>query len=357
MEQKRERIVYLDWLRVIACLMVMIVHASECIYSNDYEFSFPSQTAKFSVLFFQSFVRPTAVPLFLMASAFLLVPLKTDTLTFFKKRFTRVVFPLLFFLPLYAVLPTLWGAQTWADAGRELLHCYITFPVSGSHLWFVYMLLGLYLIMPVISPWLAKVSKKEELVFICIWLFTTTFYRLRPMLGGALFGECWWNGNAMFDYVSGFVGYILLAHYIRTYVKWDRARILGVCLPVLAIMYAVCFMSANYYSTRCTEPAVLEQDWQNITLIAVVMSFCLFMLISTIKSNGWFYNKVILPISGASYGMYLMHMLILPHMFGLFNPILPEYLTIPLTALCTYAGAFVIAYLVQKLPFGKYLVG
>ena len=30
----KTRIVYLDWLRVIACLMVMIVHASECIYSN-----------------------------------------------------------------------------------------------------------------------------------------------------------------------------------------------------------------------------------------------------------------------------------------------------------------------------------
>lgn len=52
-----ERIVFLDWLRVIACFMVMIVHACECIYSNDYTFSFPSNTAKYSVLFFQSSVQ------------------------------------------------------------------------------------------------------------------------------------------------------------------------------------------------------------------------------------------------------------------------------------------------------------
>lgn len=355
----KTRIVYLDWLRVVACLMVMIVHASECIYSNDYAFSFPSEEAKYAVLSFQSFVRPTAVPLFLMTSAFLLVPVKTDTYTFFKKRFTRVLVPLLVFLPVYAVLPALWGAQNWADAGKELLHSYVNFPVSGSHLWFVYMLLGLYLIMPIISPWLAKISKKEELLFLGIWLFTCTFYRLRPLLGDAIFGECWWNPNAIFYYVSGFVGYILLAHYIRVHLKWNRMKIFKVCIPVLLLLYALCFLSANYYSTRATAPAVLEQDWQNLTPIAVAMSFALFMLFSTIKSGAEsiMYKKVILPISNASYGMYLMHMLILPHCFRLFSPMMSEWLCIPVTAVSTYFCSFVLSYLLKKLPFGKYMVG
>ena len=107
----KQRIIFLDWLRVIACLMVMTVHACECIYSDDYTFSFPSEGAKYAVFIYQSLVRPTAVPLFLMASAFLLVPVKTDALQFFKKRFTRVLIPLLVFLPIYAVLPTLWGGS------------------------------------------------------------------------------------------------------------------------------------------------------------------------------------------------------------------------------------------------------
>lgn len=355
----KSRIVYLDWLRVIACLMVMIVHASECIYSNDYTFSFPSEEAKMSVLSFQSFVRPTAVPLFLMASAFLLVPVKYDTITFFKKRFTRVLIPLLVFLAIYAVLPSFWGAQTWEDAGRELLHCYVNFPVSGSHLWFVYMLLGLYLIMPIISPWLEKISRKEELMFLMIWLFTCTFYRLRPLLGGEILGECWWNPNALFYYTSGFVGYILLAHFIRVHIKWESKKIFLVCIPLFICMYALCFVSANYYSTRATTPAVLEQDWQNLTPIAVIMSFALFMLISTIKkgAESKLYNKLILPISNASYGMYLMHMLILPHWYGVYSPIMPAWLCIPATAVSTYLCSFIISYLVKKLPFGKYIVG
>ena len=355
----KQRIIFLDWLRVIACLMVMTVHACECIYSDDYTFSFPSESAKYAVFFYQSLVRPTAVPLFLMASAFLLVPVKTDALQFFKKRFTRVLIPLLVFLPIYAVLPTLWGAQTWAEAGLELLHCYVNFPVSGSHLWFVYMLLGLYLIMPVISPWLDKLSRKEELIYLGIWLFTCTFYRLRELLGGDIFGECWWNPNATFYYVSGFVGYLLLAHFIRVHLNWSKKHILSVCLPMLALLYAVCFVSADYYSIRATAPAILEQDWQNLTPIAIGMSFALFMLFTTIKggADSWLYNKVILPISSASYGMYLMHMLLLPHWFGFYNPMLPEWLTIPATAITTYVCCFGISWMIGKLPFGKYIVG
>jgi len=356
-EKSKERIVYLDWLRLIACLMVMIVHSSEQIYSDDYSFSFPSEIAKWAVIFFQSFVRPTAVPLFLMASAYLLVPVKTDLITFYKKRFTRVLIPLLVFVGLYAVLPMLWGAETPSEAWTNFYHAYINFPVAGSHLWFVYMLLGLYLIMPIISPWLEKATKKEELLILGVWLFTCTFYRLRPLLGGDIFGECWWNENATFYYVSGFVGYVVLGHYIRKHLNWDLKKIMRICIPIFIIGYALCVFSASYYSTRCTTPAELERDWQNTTVIAVAMSFSLFMIFSTIKSSGKFYNNVVLKISKASYGMYLMHMLILPHFFRVYNPIMPAYLTIPITAISTYLVCFVISHLISKLPFGKYIVG
>ena len=50
-------------------------------------------------------------------------------------------------------------------------------------------------------------------------------------------------------------------------------------------------------------------------------------------------------------------MLILPHYFKLFSQLMPEYLGIPAIALATYVTSFVIAYLIGKLPFGKYIVG
>ena len=156
---QKQRIVFLDWLRAAACLMVMLVHASECVYSDDYSFSFPSELARWSIMFIQGFVRPVAVPLFLMASAYLLVPVKTGTGEFLKKRFVRVGIPFVVFLFLYAFLPAVWGEFSWTQAWANVKQAGINFIPRESHLWFVYMMLGLYLIMPVISPWLAKVGR------------------------------------------------------------------------------------------------------------------------------------------------------------------------------------------------------
>ena len=66
---------------------------------------------------------------------------------------------------------------------------------------------------------------------------------------------------------------------------------------------------------------------------------------------------MVLPVSKASYGMYLMHMLILPHWFRFFDPLMCAALTVPATAIATYLSCFVISHLVGKLPFGKYIVG
>ena len=217
--------------------MVMLVHASECVYSDDYSFSFPSELARWSVMFIQGFVRPVAVPLFLMASAYLLVPVKTGTGAFFKKRFTRVGIPFVVFLFLYAFLPAVWGEFSWTEAWANVKQAGINFIPRESHLWFVYMMLGLYLIMPVISPWLTGAGRKELLFFLGLWAFTLCFYMFREWLG-PVFGECWWNPYPLFYYVSGFVGYIVLGYYIRTRLDWSGKKVFALCIPLLLAFYA-----------------------------------------------------------------------------------------------------------------------
>lgn len=87
MDTDRHHIVFLDWLRFAACFLVMLIHACECIYSNDYSFAFPTETDRWSIACISGFARP-AVPLFLMASAYLLVPVRQDLLGFFRRRRT-----------------------------------------------------------------------------------------------------------------------------------------------------------------------------------------------------------------------------------------------------------------------------
>ena len=104
------RIAYIDYLRVLACFLVMLVHASENFYGADSSVGLASNCSmllngnnRFWVAFYDGFVGRTCVPLFMIASAFLLVPMKKGMgmLDFYKRRFARILPPWIFFSLLY----------------------------------------------------------------------------------------------------------------------------------------------------------------------------------------------------------------------------------------------------------------
>ena len=224
------RIVFLDWLRFIACFMVILVHCIEPFYLGGPEGTYiASMSDAFWVTAINSALRP-CVPLFVLASSYLLFPVKSDTGTFFRKRFTRVVIPFVIWSLLYIFIPPFVpGAKT--DIASDLKAIPFNFVMTASgHLWFVYMLLGVYLVMPMLSPWIEKISRKGERNFLILWAFTTILPLFRPLAETvtgttALWGECPWNPFGTFYYVSGFVGFLVLGHYIRTYageVSWKK---------------------------------------------------------------------------------------------------------------------------------------
>ena len=79
---KEMRIVFVDYLRVIACFLVMLVHASENFYAADASglagnvSMLANEQNRFWVAFYDGTLGRISVPLFMLASAFLLVPLK-----------------------------------------------------------------------------------------------------------------------------------------------------------------------------------------------------------------------------------------------------------------------------------------
>ena len=82
MKTNGERIVFVDYIRVIACFLVMLVHASENFYGADSSglagnFSqLANEANRFWVAFYDGGVSRFCVPLFMVVSAFLLIPLK-----------------------------------------------------------------------------------------------------------------------------------------------------------------------------------------------------------------------------------------------------------------------------------------
>ena len=331
MNMQVERVIWLDWMRVAACLMVMVVHATEPFYLGGDGSLILTQTDAFWASFFDSFVR-ACVPLFIIASSYLQFPLHYSSEEFFRRRAVRILVPFVLWTVVYALV---WGSPV--QNFKDLL---LNFNYAAGHLWFVYMLVGVYLLMPLLSPWAERVGRTELRIYLGLWLFTTVIPLLRDWVFGAppvvygvsglprqalfpLWGEASWNAYGVFYYLSGFVGYLLLGLYVRKFLgTWSWRKTLVVALPCFAAGFALSFggflrrvwlsSGGEFPVGGLVEKAVWwETTWCNDTLGVALMAIAWVLLFRKIQAAGGFYRRITLPLSRAGYGMYLSHLLVL----------------------------------------------
>ena len=353
--EKGERVVFLDYLRVIACFMVVLVHACEFYYLGDGGIEFRLPGDRMWVAWIDGALRES-VPLFVMASSYLLVPLEMSTEAFMKRRFVRVFVPFAIWSVLYAVIPVLTGSVE-GDVAERLGRLLYTFNGDSGHLWFIYMLIGVYLIMPVISPWLRQVGKREELAFLGVWGVTTLWGYLHPALGD-IWGKALWNDFHALYYFSGFIGYVVLAHYIREHVRWSLRKSAAVAVPLIAVGYVITAGVFYIHTGESADYAYGEQSWNFCTINVAMMTLGCFLLMRHIGSTaGWIYRPV-RSISRVSYGIYLMHIFVLGVAYSLLSPHLSTPVAIFSVAVVTYLVCWAVAALLSRIPgVGKALVG
>ena len=387
-----KRVVWVDWLRVAACFMVLLVHATEPFYLGGEGSLILTEIDAYWASFFDSSVR-ACVPLFIVASSYLQFPLHYSSGEFLRRRAVRVLVPFLLWSAVYAL--------AWGEPAVNFKNLLLNFNYSAGHLWFVYMLVGVYLLMPLLSPWAERVSKRELQVYLAICAFTTLIPIIRDWYAGGgenltviygvsglprpaltpLWGEASWNTYGTFYYLSGFIGYLLLGLYLRRFVgelSWKRT--LAIALPCYLVGFAVVFggflwrvfesCDGVFPATGLVEKAVWwETTWCNDTIGVVLMTVAWLLLFKKIKCDGGFYQKVLLPVSKASYGIYLLHLLILVPISGAVRELLGSGLegklgiwTTPveiiLSAVAGFLCSTIVAVSLQKIPkFGKYIAG
>ncbi len=365
------RVVFVDYLRVAACFMVMLVHASENFYGADASglagsvSLLANEDNRFWVSFYDGTLGRTCVPLFMIVSAFLLVPLKPgQTMTgFYKRRFLRILPPMLVFMLLYTFLPLLWGGMTWEQSLHDFTMIPFNYPSMAGHLWFMYPLIGLYLIIPVVSPWLERATAREERLFIALFLLSTFTSWIHLFIAPEVWGECWWNEFSMLWYCSGYLGYLVLAHYIRHHLNWSRSKKLRIgtlCLAAGSLFTGWGFWMKGTPGVLIDSPT-LEWTWNFCTPNVVCASFGAFLLFSCIKRKQT--PKCIAALSRLSFGMYLMHMFFLSQIAAYVvngnpaEPLLPVWLAIPAIAVLSFICCAVTAKAASLLPGSKYIIG
>lgn len=362
-----KRIVFIDYIRVIACFLVMLVHSSENFYCYTADTSMlANESNRLWVAIFDGGFGRISVPLFMVVSAFLLVPVKAGTTMtdFYKRRFKRILPPMLTFMVLYCFMPLLWGGLTWEQAWTDFTHLPFTFPSSAGHLWFMYPLISLYLIIPIVSPWLEKASARDERLFLTFFAISTLAPWLTRFVSADLWGTCFWNPYfGMLYYCSGYLGYLVMAHYIREHLTWNRSRRMTV--GALAFIVGGTFTAWSFWHTGVPgiemKTPTLEWSWEFCTPNVLLATFGAFLMFTGIEQKAA--PKWITGIAKLTFGMYLMHILVLSNVAPLFmpngpaDPILPIYLTIPCMALLTFAISAAITKLISLIPGSKWVIG
>ena len=384
------RIIWIDWMRVAACFMVILVHCTEPFYIGGTESFILTSSDAFWASLFDSFVR-ACVPLFVVASSYLLFPTRYTTSQFFRKRAMRVLVPFIIWSLIYAL--------AWGNPLENLKNLLLNFNYSAGHLWFVYMLIGVYLLIPLLSPWAEKVGKKELLVYLGIWMFTNIIPLIRDYISAdplaitygpsglprqalyPLWGETSWNTYGTFYYISGFIGYLLLGLYFRRFVEelsWKKT--LAISLPCWVLGFAITFggflrrvyeTSGGVFPTDnlLSDVVYWETTWYNDTIGVALMTISWILLFRKIRNSGTFYQKILLPLSEASYGTYLAHMLVLVPVAGTVRNWLGSgesgvlgFWTTPveilLSAILTFTITSILSVLIKKSSrLGKWIVG
>ena len=287
----------IDTARVGACFMVVVLHVAALDFAVFDERWWASN-------FYDSFTR-ACVPIFLMISGVLLLDKQEGTRVFFKKRFVRILPPLLFWSLFYL------GWRTWQgkdygglwDWVRELAHGPVAF-----HLWYLYAIVGIYLFVPFLRKIWQISSLTEKRVYLIAWAAVSGW----PTIQAAFSFEVDLLGVYGMDSFFGLFGYLFLGAYLHeahgrsSYKSWYGWAHAG-----FFVLFSTLTMVATFvYSRHEGAPDPLFYDYLSPLVMASSVSAFLVLYDLGARKVGE-YSPQIKTMAAATLGIYCIHIFVL----------------------------------------------
>ena len=370
----KQRIIYLDFLKVIAIFLMVANHCVDNV--TPAERALPWYNLWGSV--YNSFTRP-AIPLFMMVTGILLLPTKMDMGSFYKKRLSRVLIPFLVWSVLYNLFPWFTGllncdpetihvffkwadtSQAFGDALRNILMIPFNFSAFAVQMWYVYLLIGIYLYIPVFSAWVEKSDKRSQRIFLAIWAVSLFVPYLRNYLTENLFGECSWNEFGLFYYFAGFSGYMLLGYHLVKYpLQMSKVSKYALAAIAFAIGYAVTLIGfKNATAVEGQSEAMVELFFTFCSPNVALMTFAIFLIGKDLRFENKRINRFISQFSICTFGIWMCHYFFVGPVFLLFKSCeMPVLLKVFLENILVLLASFALVYLVRSTgTFGKKIMG
>lgn len=352
MQKKLERNIAFDVLRIIAAFSVVMLHVSGVFIEMS-----KVGSVDFRLANFLNSISRFGVPIFVMISGAIF--LSEDKKISIKKIWLNNILRMLIVFGVwsfaYYVFQSLyfWNFDFWRHG---IIRTVVGCVYASEHFWFVFMIIGLYALVPILRTWVHHATKKEldyfVILFVVFQIGRTTLttlvdkslvVKIADML--KIFELSWYLGYFV-------LGYILVKYGVSARLK----KVLWVMIPVgIAANYFI----SDYMSLKkgVYSPGIYD-SFGVFTFLHAVALFVLCQDFFAKRKKEGLAGKICTNLALDTLGVYMMHVGLLEFfeserfIVGSMNPVLGSVL---LSFIC-FGVCAIVAALLRRIPFvGKYL--
>lgn len=336
---------YAEALRVAAMLAVVVVHvAAKSWYRTGVE------TLDWKVLNVYDSLFRWCVPVFVMLSGmFMLDPARRLSLrSLYGRNILRMATAFVFWSAIYIAYDAVSGTQVIAFDPATRAALAHKFFFGRYHLWFLFLITGLYVVTPVMQVMAANRRATEYFLVLAV-VFGALLPSLSQVPGTAEFVR--WMGKFSIQLPLGYAGYYLAGYYLRVREIGVRARRGIYALGMLGFLCTAVF--TDLLSVQAGKPSgVLYGYLMPNVLLSSVAVFVFFKYeIGRIpwrdRSRRW-----LCRLSAQVFGIYLVHDLFNQWFWKIgfcgtsFHPVL----AVPVVSAAVFAGSLLAVLLLGRIP-------
>ena len=342
----RKRVIYLDLLRVISVFAVVWLHVS--VQGHWWDSHFGEEWTIRDV--YNSCVR-WCVPVFVMISGALFLDSKRELniKLLYTKNVVRIILAFVLWSLIYVLIIN-------EDTKFSRI---IAATISGHfHLWFLKMLLGLYIVTPILKVIVSNKQTEKYFIYIAvITCFVTPM--LFPTIGFVNSGirgmiEGWYN-TMNIKIALGYTGYFVLGHFLNTYTV--NKKISNV-IYVFGVASLICVIILTYFYSHFLGKTT-ELFMEYLTPFTLLEAVAVFLFVKH-KCNAIpvKYNSLINNFAKMSFGIYLVHILVmfLLSKIGITSSTFHPSFFIPCFTLFVFIVSYLITRVLYNIPYLNKLV-
>ncbi len=336
-----------DIIRIIAIFCVIAIHGLVAFLSKQ---SHPAQFAGAMAL---STLFLVGAPLFLMVSGALLLD-DTKVISvkeLFSKRIPKQLIPFLLWSVIYIFAKIVMGK---AELGIKPFISLINTP-AHSQFWFMYVLLGIYLILPLLNALVSKADKRVLEYFLVLWLIFSLGLRFTDNLSlGALSISAHLNFLSFFTYP----GYFVFGYYLKKY-KSEVSASKSLVIISISLAITLLISLAEWYICEASGTEFHGVAFRSYYCPALAIGAGgIFTLLSNLHYKGASLLSVTKKLSECTVGVFYIHMLVMAalELIPIFNSASLS-LTL-LKILIAYIVSYACSVMISYIPFiNKLLMG